>query len=252
MMPATRAVEREAHTVDGETAGVVRSIDDDDVVVVNDDGRTWLVTDAVERQLDGDETARERKWAIRLQSRRGDDASTATAALVLVGFADHYEAALHILDGKDRVEDGQVYAVESVEVLEPDPSWVVVQRAGHSSVFHLPAPEPASRGAALPACGGQPGPVDPSEYRLVGRRLVPGLTVCRDCARRHRPRGFETVTCPGCGRNLATGVIYGPRVTGITGLTVACPAADCSYNGTVDVPELADDDDDAGSDGEEA
>ncbi|MDL0126606.1 hypothetical protein [Halobacterium salinarum] len=239
MTAASRMTEREAHTVDAEVVDTVRSIDDDDVVVVNDDGRTWLVTDTVERRLSGDETPRERKWAVRLQSHRGEDASTATAALVLVAFTDHYEAALHILDGKDRIEDGQVYALEHVAILDPDPSWVVVQRAGHSTVFHFPAVRPASRGEALPACGGQPGPVDPSEYRIVSRTVVPGLTVCRDCARRQRPRAFETVTCPACGRNLTSGVLQGPRVAGVTGLQVDCPEADCSYSGIVDLPELS-------------
>lgn len=176
-----------------------------------------------------------RKRAVRVQSRHHTDDSATTAAVLLVTYPDHEDAAFHILDGRDRIEDGRVRAVEAVVVLDVDPSWVVVRRAGHSTVFHLPAPMPAARGAAVPACGGPPESTTDSEYRLVGRRVVSELTVCRDCARRQQPHTLDVVSCPGCGRILASGLLEGPRVSAIEGLEVACPEEDCSYTGPVDV-----------------
>lgn len=236
MAASRRLATEDAQPIEPAVADTIREIEADDVVVVNEDGRTWLVTDAIEASLADDSTDRVSKWAVRLQSKRSQEPGAATIALVLVEYPDHEEGVVHVLDPAKRLERDATYRVDRVEVLDPEPSWVVVQRAGHSSVFHLPAPEAAATGEALPACGGQPGENDPSEYRVVARRAVPGLQVCRDCARRQRPRELDTVTCPACGRNIVSGLLQGPRPSGVDGLELECPESDCSYHGTVDLP----------------
>jgi len=187
MSPTRRLDSSSTKQVSADVAKTVREIEDGDVVVVNRDGRTWLVTDVAEVSVADDDTDRREKRAVRMQSHRGTEPDAATVALVLVRYPDHEEAAVHILEAANLLEKDGVYSVDHVEILEPEPSWVVVQRAGHSKVFHLPAPVPAASGDALPACVEQRGDVDAEDYRLVSRQVVtPGRQVCRDCARRQR------------------------------------------------------------------
>jgi hypothetical protein len=237
MSPARRLDDASTTPVSTEVAKTVREIEDGDVVVVNRDGRTWLITDVADVSVSDDDTDRQKKRAVRMQSRRKQETYAATVALVLVEYPDHKEAAVHVLDAANRLEKDGVYAVDHVEILNPEPTWVVVQRAGTTDAFHLPAPVPAARGDALPACGGRPGDVDAEEYRLVSRMAItPGPQICRDCARRQRPRELETVVCPDCERNIASGLLQGPRSQGVTGLRVECPESDCSFTGAVDLP----------------
>ncbi|CQH55147.1 uncharacterized protein HHUB_2189 [Halobacterium hubeiense] len=244
MSPTRRLNNASTKQVSADVAKTVREIGEGDVVVINRDGRTWLVTDVAEVSVADDDTDRREKRAVRMQSHRGTEPDAATVALVLVSYPGHKEAAVHVLDAANRLEEDSVYAVDHVEILDPEPTWVVVQRAGTTDAFHLPAPVPAARGDALPACGGRPGDVDPEEYRLVSRTVItPGPQICRDCARRQRPRELETVACPDCERNIASGLFQGPRVQGVTGLRVECPESDCSFTGLVDLPTVSSDSD---------
>ena len=122
----------------------IQAIDTGDVLVVNDDTRTWDVTDVVDRDIKDPTDDRESKRVLRLNTR------SAVFGLELVRYPDRYEASLHALDSPDWTEDGRVFDVDDVEVLTQRVPWVVVS-GGPADKYHFPDPQAAAYGEAAPA-----------------------------------------------------------------------------------------------------
>ncbi|WP_276259912.1 hypothetical protein [Haloglomus litoreum] len=212
-----------AETLTGLTA--------DDLVVINGDRRTWAVQEVVEQDLQHTPDARQHKHAVRVRTSGQGDATA--CGLLLETYADRQEAGVHVLEAANWYEADRRYALESLEELVTQVPWVVCRTTGSSDVYHFPEPVAAARGEAQPACGGCNGTTD-VEYRIVRVNAVyPAKRACMDCARRHRPRELEPVSCPDCGRAIGVGLLQGPRVDAVSGVTVQCSAEDCSFAGEV-------------------
>lgn len=214
--------------VGSDVAQAIEDIQEENLVIVNDDTRTWEVTETVTKQYGADDD-RESKRVVRLESGTED-----VFALVLEEYPDHrYHAQLHVLETKNWYEEGQVYDVESVEILDTIIPWPVVRRSGGSDVFHRPDPFTAAYGEAMPACeGAHIG--EPDDYRFVGiQKIYPAKRPCMDCFRRRVPREVERINCPECGRLIGSGLFHGNGVNGIEGVQIDCPDRKCEFNGVV-------------------
>jgi hypothetical protein len=203
----------------------------DDLVVINGDRRTWAVQEVVEQDLQHTPDARQHKHAVRVRTSGPGDATA--CGLLLETYPDRQEAGVHVLEAANWYEAGKRYALNSLEQLVTQVPWVVCRATGSSDVYHFPEPMAAARGEARPACGGCNGATD-IEYRIVRVNAVyPAKRACMDCARRHRPRELEPVSCPDCGRAIGAGLLQGPRVDAVAGVTVRCPGQECSFAGEV-------------------
>jgi len=234
-----------AKTVDGDTAtvplGVVNTIEaleEEDLVVVNDDTRTWEVTDIVDREFGSDDD-RVSKRAVRMRNPTGHGEEPNVFALILEEYPNGYEAGFHVLSSTNWYEEDRIYRVESVTVLETLIPWVVVRLGAATDTYHFPDPWFAARGEAAPACGGQPGEdVAEVDHRLVRVNVVyPAKRACMDCARRHRPREVPKLNCPECGHGIGLGLLHGKSVTAVEGVAIECPGRDCDFEGVVDLAE---------------
>lgn len=225
--------DQETDTVDDEIAAVVDALEERALVVINDDDRTWRVTDIVDRDLSKKDDKRLQRRAVRLEA-SGDDPDT--AALVCDQYPSRYEAGLHPLSSRNFVEEGRVYAVTSIDRLDLEPEWIVHRKEGTPDSYHLPDPQAAARGDALPACDAHKAARDEPEYRFAARSLVDvHQDICRDCARRFQPRDLPRLTCPSCGCTVGNGVVYGPRVDVLDTFTFNCPR--CPFDDTIQLDE---------------
>ena len=223
--------DQETDTVTDEIATVVEGLEERDLVAINDDDRTWRVTDIVERDLSGKDDDRLQRRAIRLKTSGGD---SDTAALVCDKYPTRCEIGLHPLSSRNFVEEGRVYAGTSIDCLNLDPEWIVHRKEGTPASYHLPDPQAAAHGDALPACDAHAAARDDPEYRFVARTLVDAhQDICRDCARRFQPRDLPRLTCPDCGCTIGNGVLYGPCVSAVKTLSYDCP--NCTFEGTISV-----------------
>jgi hypothetical protein len=227
----------------GETSPVpfdlvqtIEAIDEEDLVSVNDDTRTWNVTDVVDREIEGADP-RLSKRAIRMENYRGRE--TDVFALVLEEYPDSYGAGFHVLETTDWYEEERVYDVESVEILETLIPWVVVRNSSSSQTYHFPDPFSAASGEAVPACGGQPGEeIVEGDYRIARVNAVyPAKRPCMDCARRHHPREIPKLNCPECGYGIGRGLFHGKGLRAIGGVYIECAGRDCDFEGVVSLGE---------------
>ncbi|GAB3678956.1 hypothetical protein [Halopiger thermotolerans] len=215
-----------------ELADTVTGIDENDLLIVNGDSRTWEVTDIVDRKFDDQDDDRESKRAIRLTTRGRSDEPNAVFALVLVTYPDRYHCRLHVLRTPNWYEENETYPVESVRVLDMEPTWTVVHSS--SKVFHLPDPRAAGRGEAHPACHGSPNTAEDADYRFAQHYTVrSSCRPCMDCARRYQPVNVSRITCPDCDRGIAGGVLLGTNVSALEGVELACPNRNCQFEGIV-------------------
>ncbi|WP_336339501.1 hypothetical protein [Haloarcula brevis] len=202
----------------------LQGIEEGDVLVVNDDTRTWDVTDVVERTIDDPADARESKRVLRLNSR------SSVFGLKLVSYGEHYETSLHALESPDWTEDGQAFDVDEIEVLNQRVPWVVVS-GGKAKKYHFPDPQAAAYGEAEPACGaGNQG----STYRITRcNSVVPAYSGCKDCLRHAKPVALQSVECPACSKFICQGVLQRVESAAIEGLSISCPR--CGFEGTAGV-----------------
>ena len=108
--------------VDEEIVSTIEAIEEGDLLVINDDARTWDVTDVVDRPIEDPADERVHKRVCRLNSR------TAVSGLELEEYPDCHEATLHVLETSDWAERDRTYSVETVEVLDQEVPWVGVIR----------------------------------------------------------------------------------------------------------------------------
>ncbi|MFC7076095.1 hypothetical protein [Haloarcula halophila] len=210
---------------DPELVATIQDVTEGDILVVNDDHRTWEVTDVVERPIDDPTDDRQHKIVLRLTS------GQSVFGLELTDYGDCHEATLHVLETSDWTEGNHTEAVHSVEVLTQQVPWVVVSRT-EGQVYHFPDPEAAAYGEAAPACGAGNGD---SEFRIARiTAVVPMYGGCKECLREARPVTLETVRCPSCERPLCTGILRGGGVDAVEGLAITCPDQTCGFEGVVD------------------
>jgi hypothetical protein len=219
------------------TSRLADSIDDlaeDDLLIINDSRRTWVVTDIVDQELDHTDDERLRKRAVRVQT-GGDYSSEVACGILLEEYPDRHEAGIHIFTSPHWHEEGKRYELASLDTVETQVPWVVCRTTGSSNVYHFPDPLTAASGEARPACGGCRGEdTDEVEYRIVRVNAVyPAKRACMNCARRHQPREIPKVNCPACGRPIGVGLLHGPQVESVTGVTLECPETDCGFTGEV-------------------
>lgn len=214
----------------------ITAIEEGDLVVINDFARTWEVTDVVDRELADDPAdARRSKRAVRLVAETGSIRSV--FALTLEAYPDRYETALHVLATPYWYEEDREFAVEAVEILETDFSWVVADCSNGSAVFHVPDPVAAAVGEAAPICA--PDGVDETDYRFVRRHAVrPARRACKDCARGHQPVAAD-LACPECDHRLGRSVVQGVARTAVQEIVITCPA--CGFTGPLSVAGAATD-----------
>ena len=164
------------------------------MLVVNGGTRTWDVTDVVERPIEEPTDARESKRVPRLHSK------PSVFGLELVSYGEHYETSLHALESPDWTEDGQVFDVDEIEILNQRVPWVVVS-GGKAKKYHFPDPRAAAYGEAEPACGaGNQG----STYRITRcNSVVPAYSGCKDCLRHAKPVALQPVECPECSKFIS-------------------------------------------------
>ena len=226
----------ETSPVSVDLVPTIQEISQDDLVLVNDDTRTWEVTDVVDREIGGKDP-RLSKRAIRMENPRGKE--TNVFALVLEEYPDGYESGIHVLETTNWYEENKVYEVESVEILDTLIPWVAVRNSEKSIVYHFPDPFFAARGEAAPACGGQQGEeVTEGDYRIARVNAVyPAKRPCMDCARRHQPREVSKVYCPECGFGIGRGMLHGERVKAIEGVYIECAGRECDFEGVVSLAE---------------
>ncbi|NLV08307.1 hypothetical protein GOC83_19505 [Haloarcula rubripromontorii] len=205
----------------------IQDIEAGDLLVVNGDTRTWDVTDVVERAIEDPTDDRESKRVLRLNSR------SAVFGLELVRYPDHHEVSLYALESPDWTEDGRVFDVDDVEVLDQRVPWVVVS-GGKAEKYHFPDPQAAAYGEAAPACGaGNQG----STYRITRcNAVVPAYSGCKDCLRHAKPVTLQAVRCPDCRKHICQGVLQRVEAAAIDGLSITCPQ--CGFDSVVDA-ELA-------------
>jgi len=101
-----------AGAVDGELVRTIEAVEEGDFLVLNDDSRTWEVTDVVDQHIEDPTDDCRSKRVLRLASRY------ATFGLELVEYPDCHEANLHVLKTNDRLEANRTYAVDDVQVLD--------------------------------------------------------------------------------------------------------------------------------------
>jgi hypothetical protein len=202
----------------------IQGIEEDDVLVVNGDSRTWDVTDVVERPIDDPTDARESKRVLRLTCR------SAVFGLELVEYPTRHEVSLHVLETEQWVEEGQVFDVDDVEVLTQEIPWVVVS-GGTADKYHFPDSRAAAYGEAKPACGAGNGE---GEYRIARINAVyPAYDGCKLCLRHSKPVELSMVHCPQCEKSICQGVLQEVEQTAIDGLSITCPG--CGFDGVVDI-----------------
>lgn len=214
-----------------EVSETVSGLAEDDLVIVNEDGRTWEVTDVVDQDLDADDS-REGKRVVRLEASQ----QQFVWGLVFEQYPDHAECHIHVLETEYWYEADKVYPVEQIRVLDTHIPWVVTKRGG-TDVYHRPDPLSMADGEAHPVCNLPRDPENDYDYNIQPfQNVYPAKRACMECFRRNRPRRGKAV-CPECGHRVAGVVVQGSAPAAITAVTVTCPAESCDYEGVVSLAE---------------
>jgi len=222
-MAATETPSEASGHLDPELVDTITAITEGDLLLVNDDTRTWEVTDVSEQSLEAATDSRQSKRVCRLSTRK------AVFAIELVEFADHHEATFQPLETPRWAEANSTYDVTNVEILEQQVPWVVVTSG--AGKYHFPDPQAAAFGEAAPVCGG--GNQD-AEYRIARiSAVVPAYSGCKNCVRHEKPVELDVVACPECQRTICSGVLQGVDSATVDGLSIVCP--ECGFDGVVDV-----------------
>jgi len=201
----------------------IEAIEEGDLLVINDDTRTWEVTDVVERSVDDPSDARVGKRVLRLA------VDTAVFGLELEEYPQHHEASLHVLETDDCLEADRVYDVESIEILDQQVPWVVVTSG--TDTYHFPDPYAAAYGEAEPACGGSH---QDSEYRITRiNTIVPRYRGCKSCIRHAKPVTLQPVRCPDCDKTVCHGLFQRFDAAAVDGIAITCQRTNCEFEGIV-------------------
>jgi hypothetical protein len=138
MQTVDRLEDDDTAPIDLDIAETIEEVESGDLVLVNDDTRTWEVTTVAVRDLTKQaKDERLSKRGVRPQSQSGN--SQTTVALILETYPEEYRAACHVLETDRWYAEDQVFEVESVERLETVIPWIVV-RAGSIDTYHFPDP----------------------------------------------------------------------------------------------------------------
>jgi len=222
-MAATETSSETSDHLDPELVDTIRDITEGDLLMVNDDTRTWEVTDVSEQSIDAPDDPRQSKRVCRLSGRN------AVFSLEHVAYSEHHEATLQALETTDWVEANRTVEVQDIEILDKQVPWVVVTSG--AGKYHFPDPQAAAFGEAAPACGGGNQGAD---YRIARiSAVVPAYSGCKNCVRHEKPVEIEPVACPECTKVLCTGLLQGVCSTAVDGMSIVCPA--CGFEGVVDV-----------------
>lgn len=179
--------------VAGELPAAVRATLEDvekgAYLVVNDDRRTWVVTEDGWEEIGAESDPREWKRTVRIQ----DGGGRADAAIIVEDYGDRVEGCLYIHDSPKRHEPDTVHALEGVEVVDTEAMWVLTGK--NKDHYHLPDALSAARGWAEPACGVE---VD-CKWRFVrSSALQPIKDPCMSCFREREtgdaPIGVQRTT----------------------------------------------------------
>ncbi|WP_277543809.1 hypothetical protein [Haloarcula laminariae] len=210
--------------VDGELVRTIEAVEEGDFLVINDDTRTWEVTDVVDRAIEDSTDDCQSKRVCRLSSRY------AVFGLELVEYLDCHEATLHVLETNDELEANRTYAVDDVQVLDQQVPWVVV---GNGSTYHFPDPHAAAYGEAEPACGVEDAD---NSFRITRISAVyPAYSGCRNCLRQAKPIELQPVHCPKCNKAICHGMFQEVELAAVDGLSITCPRERCDFDGVVEL-----------------
>ena len=192
--------------------------------MLNDDARTWEVTDVVNCAIEDPTDDRRSKRVLRLSSRY------AVFGLELVEYPNCYETTIHVLETNDELEAGQTYVVNAIEILDQQVPWVVV---GNGSTYHFPDPHAAAYGEVEPACGIED--ADDS-FRITRISTVyPAYSGCRNCLQHAKPIELQPVHCPKCNKAICHGMFQGVELAAVDGLSITCPRERCNFDGVVEL-----------------
>lgn len=140
--------------VDPELVDTITAITEGDLLLVNDDTRTWEVTAVSEQSLEDVTDSRQSTRVCRLSTRK------AVFAIELVEFADHHEATLQPVETTRWAEANSTYDVTNVEILDQQVPWVVVTSGAgkyhfpdHRQLHSARQPQSVAAGTRMPSIG---------------------------------------------------------------------------------------------------
>lgn len=211
-----------------DLAATIENVEQHDLLVVNNDRRTWTVTTVVEETFDAAD-ARDRKRVLRLET------TEAECGLILRAYPDRYEAELRVLETDQWLErEIEAFAVTSVRVLDTKPDWVVVGRH-ESDRYHRADPTAMLDGRVEPLCANGAAYRNGSGSRFTLERIhdvFPRLLPCKTCFRHNEPERLGDVRCPECDTKIIDGFLIGTHHDLVRGLDVECPQS-CGFEGVV-------------------